>query len=272
MYKTKDTAIRHIHAGENFENKTFQMFWRDREVYTAALNRRPEYFSFVIIENIEILWDEKFIEEFFLSLLDRGATLGVMRNFGEYLPPSITDSKDVVLRASRCDDSFWLSSHMHPDLTRDEEIKIAYRLQNRFDDNRKLDPFTSTMLMEKKRALLDLIASCPSIYASLPDELRRVREVCLLMCRWKRNLRLALDGLHDDEEFIFDVLKYADKDYYAPQFLREVLETASLRIRKSCKDVGLMVYLEKTVAAKKLSEQLNQKQFHLQHKSPAMKI
>lgn len=38
-YMTKETALRHIEAGENFRNKTFQKFWNDKEVFLAAAKK-----------------------------------------------------------------------------------------------------------------------------------------------------------------------------------------------------------------------------------------
>lgn len=101
-YKTKATAIKHVHAGENFWTCKFSDFWENKEVVKEAIVKNP-YGVFDHPQcgaKEEWRWDEDFMTEVFdriVNLQTHGAFFGWEGTM--YLPPSITTKKHLVLKA-----------------------------------------------------------------------------------------------------------------------------------------------------------------------------
>lgn len=253
-YKNTSTAIKHLRQGEDFTNQKFQDHWKNREVYTKALVHQPHYFWFVVSKNPDIEWDADFMAELFERMLGEDTRLRTFHNIGPYLPPSVTDSKEIALKAAHIGsgDFRW---YFAPDLAWDEDIRKAYAPMLDIEAT-SLTPDSISQLRERTDLLVNLVTACPELYWSLPVDMRRLREVCASICAHKATFLYAYGGLHDDEEFVLEVLNRTHELQFFEAFNR-----ASYRIRKSVKDQqNPIAYLETVVAAKKLDAELSQKQ------------
>lgn len=251
-YKTKPTALKHIRAGENFTNKVFNRYWTDREVCMEALACQPRLFSFVQRHNPEIEWDADFVASAFLKMVDLNPDqlyLCTLR-FGHYLPPEITDSRDVVLRCAGIPDSF-IWDYMAPDFLLDKEICNALNLSIFREINRTSSSRAASYDQEQVAA--KLFQAFPDLYVRFMKELRFSRSFAAMICKSLKTFRFAFHGLHDDEEFVLEVLK-ADGaiDYSLPH-------QCSYRIRKAARGKDFINYLETVVQAKRLDALLPHK-------------
>lgn len=216
-YKTKETALRHIYQGERLWTKPFQHFWCDKEVITEAVLCRPSALDFAFDENPGLKWDEEFITTLFQLMLKARTLRFSLDELGPYLPPEITDSKEVALKVA--DIAFGsFKFYFAPDLVFDKDVGSAY-------------------------------------FGEHEPTPRMTREATVTHCAKYQSFRAAYGGLHDDEEFVLDVLKKIEKE-------RERATTfakASYRIRKACRGQNEMDHLEKFAAAKKLDGLLKKK-------------
>lgn len=252
-YKRKETAIRHIKKEEDFRNESFRKFWCDRDVYTESLVKRPERSSFVFRHNPGLKWHAEYMAALFKRILGENRSPRYIGSIGPYLPPEITESKEIALQAAHlCDGDY--SCYFAPDLALDEDVQRAYSL--RFHKHTEaLSPYTQSLLQDLREMTSELISKCPELYWHAPIEMQRTREFCIAICAHLDNFKYAFGGLHDDEEFVLEVLRLCiDKGEFS-----EAFTTASYRIRKACVGHDPLEYLEKSVAAKKLSESLWQK-------------
>lgn len=253
MYARKSTAVHHLEQGLPFTNKKFQRFWYDREVCAEALVNQPNLFWFVVRHNPDIEWDDVFMATLFTRLLDQGRTLPHLNFVGKFLPPSITCSKAIALKAATI--SSWALKHfLAPDLTLDEDIRRAYSpvIEN---DGPPLSKQTVTLFTDRPELLIDLISACPHLYWNVPDSMRRSREVSLAMCARTASFRYAYGGLDDDEGFVLDVLERTHELKTEIAF-----STASYRLRKIVRGECPMNYLRKVVAARTLEATLSRKE------------
>lgn len=250
-YKTQATAIRHIQNEEDFTRPEFQNFWRDKTVFTEALAQQPGLFWFVVSHNPELEWDADFISSLFMRLLRADTPLRSLRHIGPYLPPEITESKEIALKAAHIGSGSF-KDYFKPDLAFDTDIRRAYApLIGR--TALTLDPSVVKLLKERNEVFIELVSKCPELFWTLPEELQRNRDACASICAHEGNFRFAYGGLHDDEEFVLDVLKRAQVlDFNDP------FHTASYRIRKIFRDDFSFQNLEKYVASKKLATSLKE--------------
>ncbi len=260
-YKTKPTALRNLQSGKSFTRVLFRQFWSDKEVVAEALKHDPNLFRFAMKHIPGIEWDADFMTTFFMRLLETDCLTGNLTDIGAYLPPEITDSKEIAIRAAGSDYGRF-KYYIAPDLLMDKDIQRAYPARQ-FDGDRdtrrayqpsRLCAHTVSLLKERTDVLKDLVNACPDLYWTLPEELRRNREASVVICVHVGNFRHALGGLHDDEKFVHEVLMQSDKS-----MRKHIFETCSYRIRKAVGRNDPVEYLERFVQAKHLEESLAKK-------------
>jgi hypothetical protein len=230
LYKNKETALRHIHKGQNLWTKPFQLFWCDKDVIAEAVVHRQNVLRFAFAANPDLKWDEEFMATLFKRILAEKKPFFWTSVMGRYLPPEITESKEIALQAAH------LGIHSFryffaPDLVFEEDVRSAYSLANA--------PDTSM-----------------------------TREATASRCAMAESFRHAYGGLHDDEEFVLDVLKKLTNESDRAM----TFATASYRIRKACRGQNGMDHLEKFVAAKHLDASLRKKSPIQQQRISRLKI
>ena len=89
MYKTKDTAIGHLAAGENFKNKVFDLFRGDKEVVLTAISNDGRALCFASAEIKELVCETSNPAAKLQSAIDKEkleakmATKGIKLNQGQ---------------------------------------------------------------------------------------------------------------------------------------------------------------------------------------------
>jgi hypothetical protein len=260
-YKTKPTALRNLQSGKSFTRVLFRKFWNDKEVVTEALKQDPNLFWFAVKHNPGIEWDADFVTAFFMRLLETKWLTHNLSDIGAYLPPEITDSKEIALlvAGSGCEQ---FKHYFAPDLFMDMDIQRAYPVKRYYEDEDIQRAYqapgvcqhTVSLLMERTDVLKDLVNACPDLYWKLPGELRRNREASVIICVRLGNFRHALGGLHNDEKFVYEVLMQSDEG-----MRKDIFRTCSYRIRKTVGSNDPVEYLERFVQAKHLEESLAKK-------------
>ncbi len=263
-YKTKPTALKHIRAGENFTNKVFNRYWTDREVCMEAIAHDPSRFVFVCYHIRGIEWNSEFMESLFLRMLEVKPKNFYVGQIGPYLPPEITDSKEVALRALEHKSSAF-ENYMAPNLCLDMEVRKKYDGRD-YRERKPISSASASLLGERTDVLEDLVKANPYFYWSLPDHLRKLRGVAAFICTDTNTFRLAFDGLHDDEEFVLEVLKVTGLDS------RRLLQECSYRIRKAARGKDFINYLETVVQAKQLDALLPRKTGVVEPKAKRLKV
>lgn len=267
IYKTKETALRHIKNGAKFTKTAFQLFWSNGDVYTEALEHDPTCLGFVLAKNPDIQWDENFTVKHFKCLLEMRNSLYSfsMDDIFPYLPPEITESKEIALQAKEFH-GFDSPSYFAPDLASDIEVYAAYYSEYEIEE-KPIHPSLARLLLDERKIFAFLITEFPRVYWYLPHELQRTREACVSICAHEKDFRFAYGGLHDDEEFVLDVLKLCKE-----RGKECIFYAASYRIRKACGENNPMDYLESFTAAKKLEASLQRKSPIEQQRTSSKKI
>lgn len=257
-YKTQGTALKHVQAGENFRNKVFRHFWTDKEVCKEALARNPFLFDFIVGRNHKqsIEWDSEFMASAFLRMLEIKPRWLNLSSIGPYLPPEITESKEIASRTAQIDLGEW-SRYFSPDLTRDQNIRNAHRPFGRMQ-NCDLSEELQALLYQRTDFLVELVKASPNLISCFPSHLGAVRGVKVIACVQAENFLQATGGLHDDEEFVLEVLKELDNNS------DRAFPTCSYRIRKAVGEQDPVQYLEAVVQAKKLEALLSHKTSNLE--------
>ncbi len=264
-YKTKATALKHLSAGENFTNKVFGRYWTDREVCMEVLAREPKRFYFIKHQNPEIEWDSDFMASAFLKMVDLypdQVYYGV-QYFGKYLPPEITNSKDVVLRCAEIPNSF-IWDVMAPSYLLDKEVCKALNVSLFFEPDRTSSPESARY--EQEEVAAKIFQAFPHLYLNFLDQLCYSRSFAAMFCSGLQTFRFAFHGLHDDEEFVLEVLKKDTTNAYA------LRHECSYRIRKEARHVGLMKYLETVVQARSLGAMLTPKTGDAETRTKSQKV
>ncbi|ALK87786.1 hypothetical protein [Limnohabitans sp. 63ED37-2] len=266
-YKTQGTALKHVKAGENFKNKVFRHFWTDKEVCKEALAREPNLFRFIVEENYNqnIEWDSEFIASAFLRMLETKPSSLNLARIGPFLPPEITESKEIASRTAQIDLGEW-RRYFSPDLSSDQNIRNAHRPFG-YTQNCDLSEELQALLYQRTDFLVELVKASPGLIRSLPGHLGAVRGVKVIACVQAENFLQATGGLHDDEEFVLEVLKELDNKS------NRAFPTCSYRIRKAVGYQDPVQYLEAVVQAKKLDALLSHKTSNLEPiKQKSLKI
>lgn len=266
-YKTQGTALKHVKAGENFKNKVFRHFWTDKEVCKEALAREPYLFSFIVEENYNqnIEWDSEFMASAFLRMLEIKPSCLNLAGIGPFLPPEITESKEIASRAAQIDLYRW-RRYFSPDLSRDQNIQNAHR-PSEYTQNCDLSEELQALLYQRTDFLVELVKASPGLIDSLTSHLCAVRGVKVIACVQAESFFQATGGLYDDEEFVLEVLKELDNKS------NRAFPTCSYRIRKAVGYQNPVQYLETVVQAKKLDALLSHKTSNLEPiKQKSLKI
>lgn len=250
-YKTKSTAIKHIRAGENFSKSVFSRFWTDREVCKEAIAHHPSMIDFVIFENPDIEWCAEFMTEVFLRALEVKPAPAYLSKIGKYLPPEITDSKAIALRAAEVPKCYF-HRFMSPNLLLDKDVFHAFRASLSLEHSELYR--LHGRLTDNPKDLLDmlLLSSAVDGCRGFLENIRKTGKEAATFCADDETFRFAFDGLHDDEEFVLEVLKMARYD-------DRLRQECSYRIRKAARNTDLMNYLETVVEAKRLEAVLKPK-------------
>lgn len=257
-YKTQGTALKHVKAGENFKNQVFRHFWTDKEVCKEALAREPNLFRFIVAENYKqnIEWDSEFMASAFLRMLEIKPSSLNLGRIGPFLPPEITESKEIASRTAQIDLGEW-RRYFSPDLSGDQNIRNAHRPFG-YTQNFDLSEELQALLSQRTDFLVELVKASPGLIRSLPSHLCAVRAVKVIACVQAENFLPATGGLYDDEEFVLEVLKELDNKS------NRAFPTCSYRIRKAVGCQDPVQYLEALVQAKKLDTLLSQKTSELE--------
>jgi hypothetical protein len=251
-YKTKETALNHIRAGENFMTKVFNRFWTDREVCIEAIAHGPAYLDFVKTHNPDIEWDSEFIATAFMRALEVKPTSSFLSALGRYLPPQITDSKAIALRAAEMPYSYF-ENYMSPNLLLDKEVYRAFKTTI-FREGSKSQRL-SGLIIGAPDEFIDCLLDSPAAGGCFgtPEYVGKLGKEMAAVCAKEKTFRLAFGGLHDDEEFVLEVLKMAGSETH------HLRKECSYRIRKAARNMDLMNYLETAVQAKRLEALLKPK-------------
>ena len=112
MYKTKETAIKHLIDGEDFKNKVFDLFRGNKEVVLAAVSQNGNAFQFA---SEELRADKDVV----LASIAANPLSGVL----EFASNELRADKEVVLAAiNQHGNNF---RHASPELQADKEVVLA---------------------------------------------------------------------------------------------------------------------------------------------------
>ncbi|WP_374352496.1 hypothetical protein [Limnohabitans sp.] len=266
IYKNKSTALKHINNGKSFTNQVFRDFWTNKEVCWEVLCRDPSLFWFVERHNPNIRWDSEFMGSCFLiMLLNKSPYFHLhLSEIGPYLPPEITDSKEVALLAAKFRHCGY-DSYFAPDLLLDADIRRAYG-HDKHSPKRSLSKELISVLSDRTDLVIDLINAEPTLYSLLPENLQSRRDVQATICAATSNFRFAVGGLYDQEDFVLEVLKRDETE------CQKAFHSCSYRIRKAVGEQDPLKYLESVVQAKTLQALLPTKANSLEPKQKALKI